>query len=67
MKQGLTTQQADGLLSAANKQANNVMYDVKLAMGFLQDQVGFWYYRNLSTFSATPVTKILRESCGVEK
>lgn len=42
MKQGLTTQQAEALLSAANTTANNVNYDIRLAMNFIQDQVSIY-------------------------
>ncbi|XP_069121893.1 E3 ubiquitin-protein ligase UBR4-like isoform X2 [Argopecten irradians] len=34
VKQGLTTQQSEALLTSANKVANNVNYDIRLAMNF---------------------------------
>ena len=39
VKQGLTTQQAEALLTAANKTTNCLNYDIRLAMNFIQDQV----------------------------
>ncbi|XP_052093919.1 E3 ubiquitin-protein ligase UBR4-like [Mytilus californianus] len=39
VKQGLTTQQSDALLTAVNKLANTVNFDIRLAMNFIQDQI----------------------------
>ncbi|XP_052789588.1 E3 ubiquitin-protein ligase UBR4-like isoform X2 [Mya arenaria] len=40
VKQGLTTQQAEGLLTSANKTANCIEYDIGLSLNFIQDQMG---------------------------
>jgi hypothetical protein len=39
VKQGLTTQQSESLVSGANKAANCVNFDVRLSMNFIQDLV----------------------------
>lgn len=39
VKQGLSTQQSDVLLTNVNKLANTVNFDIRLAMNFIQDQV----------------------------
>ena len=39
MKQGLTTQCAETLLSDVVKHTENVSYDVRLALHFIQEQV----------------------------
>lgn len=39
MKQGLTTQQSESLLIGSNKVANNVNFDIRIAMKFVQDQI----------------------------
>ena len=39
MKQGLTTQKAEALLSSVVKATDNIKYDVKLTRKFIQDQV----------------------------
>lgn len=39
VKQGMTTQKADILLSSVVKMTNDVNYDVKLVRHFIQDQV----------------------------
>ncbi|XP_052222057.1 E3 ubiquitin-protein ligase UBR4-like isoform X2 [Dreissena polymorpha] len=38
VKQGLTTQQAESLLTGANKGANNIEYDIQLCMNYLLEQ-----------------------------
>ena len=40
VKQGLTTQKADALMSNVIATIDNVSYDVQLAQQFIQDQVG---------------------------
>ncbi|XP_067662559.1 E3 ubiquitin-protein ligase UBR4-like [Haliotis asinina] len=39
VKQGSTTQQAETLVSAANRTANSINYDVRLSMKFIKDQI----------------------------
>ncbi|XP_060554667.1 E3 ubiquitin-protein ligase UBR4-like, partial [Ruditapes philippinarum] len=39
VKQGLTTQQSESLVSGANKAANCVNFDVRLSMNFIQDLI----------------------------
>ena len=39
VKQQMTTQKADALLSNVVKQVDNVAFDVKLAVNFIQDQI----------------------------
>ena len=39
VKQGLSTQQSDALLTNVNKLANTVNFDIRLAMNFIQDQI----------------------------
>ena len=41
MKQGLTTQKAEALVTGVVKQTDNVNYDVRLALQFIQNQVSF--------------------------
>ncbi len=40
MKQQLTTQKADALLSSVIKLADNVAFDVRLTLHFMQNQIG---------------------------
>ena len=39
MKQQMTTQKADALLSSVVKHVDNVSFDVRLALHFIQDQI----------------------------
>lgn len=39
MKQGMTTQDADSLITEANKSSNNASFDVRLAVKFLKEHV----------------------------
>lgn len=39
MKQGMTTQDADSLITEANKSSNNASFDVNLAVKFLKEHV----------------------------
>lgn len=39
VKQGMTTQDADSLITEANKSSNNASFDVRLAVKFLKEHV----------------------------
>lgn len=39
MKQGMTTQDADSLITEANKSSNNASFDVRLTVKFLKEHV----------------------------
>lgn len=39
MKQGMTTQDADSLITEANKSSNNASFDVRLSVKFLKEHV----------------------------